>query len=74
MNKKTFLHLIFLIGSMYAPLELSRLIIWYWSTYGLEVPFYLELIWLWIGFIGLWWLWLKEVKDDKTRTNVGTAD
>lgn len=62
MRKKTLLSFCFLIGSMYAPLELSRLIICCWSDYGLVKPFYFELIWLWIGFIGLWWLWLKEVK------------
>lgn len=64
MNKKQFLQFCFLLCSMYAPIELSRLIIWYWDTYGLLKIFYLELAWLWIGFIGLWWLWFKEVKHD----------
>ena len=55
------------MGSMYAPLELSKLIILFWDEYGLLKPFYFELIWLWIGFIGLWWLWIKDVRKNEKK-------
>ena len=35
---------------LYAPVELSRLIIEYWGTYGLVQPFWAELALIWTGW------------------------
>lgn len=62
------------ILGLYAPLELTRLIIWYSETYAVITGFYLELAVIWIGVI-LWFYYIarSELNEEHDIQNVDRA-
>lgn len=50
------------MAALYAPGELSRLIINYWHGYGLVKPFYLELIWIALGIAVFLYCWIQALR------------
>lgn len=62
---KAFLLGLAMATGLYAPLELSRLIINYWSYYGLLAPFPFELAIIWAGYFFSYFAFGFFLKEDE---------
>lgn len=69
-----YIFFLIIILTIYPAIELNRLIILAWQEYGLVRPFWIELAWINLGYIGamgLVWRLSKGGRDG--RTNTGTV-